>query len=91
MERVLLLRAIFLAFGAAAFGLLGGMVFTGLMVFLFYELAPVTVMLALTLLYGMAAVVIHRRLNGLLRCWQNLPSTFEQLRKDRVCLETIFE
>ncbi len=90
-ERVLLLRAIFLAFGAAAFGMLGGMVFTGLMVFLFYELAPVTVMLALTVLYGTAAVLIHRRLIGLLRSWQNLPSTFEQLRKDRVCLETIFE
>src|SRR5436190_10622628 len=87
-ERVLLLRAIFLAFGAAAFGLLGAITFTGLIVFLFYVVAPVTVMLALTILYGTAAVMIHRRLTGLLRAWQNLPSTFEQLRKDRVCLET---
>ncbi len=90
-ERALLLRAIFLAFGAAAFGLPGSMVFAGLMVFRFYELTPVTVMLALTVLYVIAPVVIHRRLTGLLRTWQNLPSTFEELRKDRVCLETIFE
>jgi uncharacterized membrane protein YqjE len=90
-ERVLLLRAIFLAFGAAAFGLLGGITLTGMVVFLFYEMAPVTVMLALTALYGAAAVMIHWRLSVLLRTWRNLPSTFDQLRKDRVCLETIFE
>jgi len=90
-ERVLLLRVIFLAFGSAALALLGGMTLTGLMVFLFYELAPVTVMLALTILYGTAALLLHRRVAGLLRAWQNLPSTFEQLRKDRACLETLFE
>ncbi len=90
-ERVLLLHAIFLAFGAAVAGLLAGITLTGLIVFVFYEVAPVTVMLALTVLYGAAAVMLHWRLTGLLRAWQNLPSTFEQLRKDRVCLESIFE
>lgn len=63
-----LLRAIFLAFGAAAFALLGGMTLTGLLVFLFYELAPVTVMPALTILYGTAVLLLlHWRLAGLLR------------------------
>jgi uncharacterized membrane protein YqjE len=90
-ERVLLLQSIFLAFGAAAFGLLCGVTLTGMVVFLFYNTAPVTVMAALLILYGAAAVMIHRRLSGLLREWRNLPSTFDQLRKDRICLETIFE
>ena len=90
-QRTLLLHAIFLAFGAAAFGLLGGITLTGLLVFLFYDKAPCTVMLTLTILYGTAAVMIHGRLNRVLRSWRNLPATFEQLRKDRVCLETIFE
>ena len=63
-----LLRAIILAFGVAAFALLGGMTLTGLLVFLFYELAPVTVMLALTILYGTPVLLLlHRRLAGLLR------------------------
>jgi uncharacterized membrane protein YqjE len=90
-ERVLLLQAIFLAFGAAAFGLLWGVTLTGMIVFLFFNLAPITVMTALLMLYGAAAIMIHRRLTGLLRTWRNLPSTFDQLRKDRLCLETIFK
>ena len=90
-QRTLLLHAIVLAFGAAAIGLLGGITLTGLLVFLFYDKAPCTVMLTLTILYGTAAVMIHGRLNRVLRSWRNLPATFEQLRKDRVCLETIFE
>jgi hypothetical protein len=30
---------------------------------------------------------LYRRLTLLLRDWQNLPATFDQLRKDRPCLE----
>ena len=44
------------------------MTLTGLLVFLFYELAPVTVMPALTILYGTAVLLLlHWRLAGLLR------------------------
>jgi uncharacterized membrane protein YqjE len=90
-ERVRLLRAILLALGVAAFGLLAGVALTGTIVLLFWKLSPVAVLLALTSLYGAAAVFLHRRLTVLLREWQNLPATLDQLRKDRACLETILE
>jgi uncharacterized membrane protein YqjE len=90
-ERVRLLRAILLALGVAAFGLLAGVALTGTIVLLFWKLSPVAVLLALTSLYGAAAAFLHRRLTVLLRDWQNLPATLDQLRKDRACLETILE
>ena len=86
-ERVRLLRAILLALGVAALGLLAGVALTGTVVVLFWDFSPVAVLLALTGLYGVAAVFLYRRLTVLLRDWQNLPATLEQLRKDRACLE----
>jgi uncharacterized membrane protein YqjE len=86
-ERVRLLHAIRLALGVAAFGLLAGVALTGVVVVLFRDFSPVAVLLALTSLYGAAAVVLYRRLTVLLRDWQNLPATLDQLRKDRACLE----
>jgi TRAP-type mannitol/chloroaromatic compound transport system permease large subunit len=47
--------------------------------------------LVLTGLYGATAVWLYRRLTRLLRDWQNLPATREQLRKDRACLESLLE
>ncbi len=86
-ERVRLLRAILLALGVAAFGLLAGVALTGTIVLLFWKFSPLAVLLALTGLYGAAAVVLYRRLTVLLRDWQNFPATLDQLRKDRACLE----
>jgi uncharacterized membrane protein YqjE len=86
-ERVRLLRAILLAFGAAALGFLAAVAFTGAIVVLLWEWSPVAVLLALTGLYGAGAVFLYRRLTVLLRDWQNLPATLDQLRKDRACLE----
>ena len=90
-ERVRLLRAILLALGVAAFGLLAGVALTGIIVWLFWKLSPLAVLLALTGLYGAAAAFLYRRLTVLLRDWQSLPATLDQLRKDRACLETILE
>ena len=90
-ERVRLLRAILLALGVAAFGLLGGVTLTGTIVWLFWKLSPLAVLLALTGFYGAAAVFFYRRLTVLLRDWQNLPATLDQLRKDRACLEKALE
>jgi len=90
-ERVRLLRAIVLALGAAAFGLLAGVALTGTIVVLFWNFSPVAVLLALTGLYGTAAVFLYRRLTVVLSDWQNLPATLEQLRKDRACLEKTLE
>ena len=86
-ERVRLLRAILLALGAAALGLLAGVALTGTIVVLFWDFSPVAVLLALTGLYGAGAVFLYRRLTVLLRDWQNLPATLDQLRKDREGLE----
>jgi uncharacterized membrane protein YqjE len=90
-ERERLLRAILLALGVAAFGLLAGVALTGVVVVLFWKFSPVAVLLALTALYGAAAVVLYRHLTVLLRDWKNLPATLDQLRKDCACLEKTLE
>lgn len=86
-ERERLLHAILLALGLAAFGLLAGVALTGAVVVTFWEVSPVGALLALAVVYGVAALYLHRRLTALLRDWQNLPATLDQLRKDRACLE----
>ena len=86
-ERVRLLRAILLALGVAAFGLLAGVALTGTIVVLFRDFSPVAVLLALTGLYGAGAAFLYRRLTVLLRDWKTLPATLEQFRKDSACLE----
>ena len=86
-ERERLLHAVLLALGGAAFGLLAGVAFTGVVVVLFWDYSPVGALLTLTGIYGVAAVVFYRRLTGLLRDWQTFSATLDQLRKDRACLE----
>jgi uncharacterized membrane protein YqjE len=86
-ERERFLHAILLALGVAAFGLLAGVALTGAIVVLLWELSRVAALLVLTGLYGAAAVYLYRRLTRLLRDWQNLPATLDQLRKDHACLE----
>lgn len=86
-ERERLLYAILLALGAAAFGLLAGVALTGVIVVLLWEFSRLAALLVLTCLYGATAVYFYRRLTLLLRNWQNLPATLDQLRKDRACLE----
>ena len=49
----------------------------------------VAALLALTCLYGAAGIFLYRRLAGLLRDWQTLSASLDQLRKDRACLEKI--
>jgi uncharacterized membrane protein YqjE len=86
-ERERFLHAILLALGVAAFGLLAGVALTGAIVVLLWELSRVAALLVLTGLYGATVVWLYRRLSLLLHDWQNLPATFDQLRKDRACLE----
>ena len=86
-ERERLLRAILLALGVATFSLLAGVALTGTIVVLLWEVSRTAALLLLTGLYGAAAVSFYLRLTRLLRDWQNLPATRDQLRKDRHCLE----
>ena len=86
-EREHLLRALLLALGVAAFGLLAGIGLTGVLVILCWNFSPYAILLALTVLYAAAAIVLYQRLTELLRNWQTLSASLTQLRKDRVCLE----
>jgi uncharacterized membrane protein YqjE len=86
-ERERLLHAFLLALGVAAFGLLAGLTLTAAIVVLLWAWSPVAVLLTLTGGYGAAAVFLYRRLTLLLRDWQTLSATLDQLRKDRACLE----
>jgi uncharacterized membrane protein YqjE len=90
-ERERLLRALLLALGAAALGLLAGMTLTALVVILLWDCSHWAALLTLTVLYGAAGICLYRRLTALLRDWQTLPASLDQLRKDRACLEKILE
>jgi uncharacterized membrane protein YqjE len=83
------LLAFLLALGVAAFGLLAGLTLTAAIVILLWPWSHVAVLLILTALYMAAGICLYRRLIGLLRNWQMLSATLDQLRKDRACLEKI--
>ena len=86
-ERERLLRAFLLALGVAAFGLLAGIALTAAIAVLFWTWSPVAVLLILTGIYAAAGIFLYRQLTGLLRNWQTLSASLDQLRKDRTCLE----
>jgi uncharacterized membrane protein YqjE len=90
-ERQRLLHALLLALGVAAFGLLAGMTLTAAVVFLLPACPPGAVLLTLTGLYGAAGGFLYWRLRGLLRGWELLSASLDQLRKDRACLGKILE
>jgi uncharacterized membrane protein YqjE len=90
-ERERLLHAFLLALGVAAFGLLASLTLTAAIVVLLWQYSHFAVLLTLTGLYGVAAVCLYRRLTLLLRDWQTLSATLDQLRKDRACLEKTLE
>jgi uncharacterized membrane protein YqjE len=84
-----LLRVFFLALGVAAFGLLAGITLTAAIVVSFWAYSPLGVLRTLTGLYGAAGIFLCQRLTGLLRNWQTLSDSLDQLRKDRACLEKL--
>ncbi|MDR3460351.1 MAG: phage holin family protein [Verrucomicrobiae bacterium] len=88
-ERERILHAFLLALGVAAFGLLAGVTLTAGIAYLLWTWSPVAVLLLLTAIYAAAGIYLYRRLTGLLRDWQTLAGSLDQLRKDRECLEKI--
>ena len=86
-ERERFFHAILLALGAAAFGLLAGVGLTAIIAVAFWRQSPVAALLILTALYAVVTTVLYVRLIRLQRDWQTLPTTLDQLRKDRECLE----
>src|SRR5450755_1026179 len=70
-ERVLL--AIWLALGAAAFGLLAGVAITVVIAVVLWDHLPVIALLVLAALHTIAAAFFYERLVRLQRDWQTLP------------------
>jgi uncharacterized membrane protein YqjE len=89
-EREHHVQAILLASGVAGLGLLAGLTFTAAIVVLLWTWSPVAVLLILAALYAAAGIYLWQRLTRLLREWQTLSATLDQLRKDRASLEKIF-
>ncbi len=86
-ERERLLHAIFLTLGVAAFSFLALLALNVAIVVQFWSVSRVGVLLGLTGIYAVGGFCLYRRLTVLLRDRKNLPATFDQLRKDRECLE----
>ena len=85
-ERERILHAFLLALGVAAFGLLAGITLTAALALLLWTWSPLGVLALLTVLYAATGFFLYRRLTGLLRDWQTLSASLDQLRKDRECL-----
>jgi uncharacterized membrane protein YqjE len=88
-ERERLLHALLLALGVATFALLAGLTLTAAIVVWLWAWSPVAALLILTGVYAVAGIFIYRRLIGVMRNWQTLSASLDQLRKDRACLERI--
>ena len=88
-ERERILQAFLLALCVAALGLLAGVALTAAIVVLLWAWSHVAALLLLTGIYGAAGIFLYQRLTGLLRDWQTLSASLDQLRKDRECLEKL--
>jgi uncharacterized membrane protein YqjE len=87
--RECLLHSFFLALGIATFGLLAGLTLTAAIVYSLWMYSPLAVLLILTGLYGAAGLGLCWRLRTLLRDWQTLSASLDQLRKDRAAFDKI--
>lgn len=88
-ERKSLLRAFLLALVVACFGMLTGVAITATLVILFWPVSPWGILLGLSILYGSIGIFLFLRLNAVLNEWQALPSTLDQLHKDRLHIESV--
>jgi uncharacterized membrane protein YqjE len=86
-----MLQACLLSLGIAAFGMLACATLTVALVLALKAYSPVCVLLALTLIYGLAGVYLKRRLTALFQERQTLSASLEQLHKDRVSLEKLLQ
>lgn len=89
-ERERLVLAIILALGATIFALLAGVALTVALAAALWNYSPVLAMLAMAVIYLSAGAILFGRLTKLRKDWQTLPATLDQLKKDRECLDHIF-
>lgn len=86
-ERELILRAICLTMALAVFALLACITITAVIAAAFWNDSPVTALLILAAIYAGGGVTCYILLLRLKRDWQIFPSTLDQIKKDRECLE----
>lgn len=82
-----LLHVILLSLGVAAFGFFALLALNIAVVVWLWNYSPVVVLLAMTGFYTVCAIGLYCKLTRLLRDWQILSATLDQLNKDRACLE----
>ena len=89
-ERERFVLAIMLALGATIFAVLAGVALTVALAVALWNYSPAAAMLAMAVIYLFAGGVLYYRLVKLRKEWQTLPATLDQLKKDRECLDQIF-
>ncbi|HEU6449576.1 MAG TPA: phage holin family protein [Verrucomicrobiae bacterium] len=89
-EREVIIRAICLLMAMAIFGLLACIAITAVIAAAFWKDSPVAALLALAGFYAIAGIICYILLLRLKRDWSFLPTTLEQLKKDRECLDKTF-
>lgn len=86
-ERDQIFRAFIYSVCVAIFVLLTGVAFTALVAAVCWNWSPVAALAILVVAYAGVAVFFYVEMNKLRRDWQSFSSTFDELRKDRECLE----
>lgn len=86
-----LLHLLLMGIALALCGLLGGITLTALVVALFWNVAPNSILLLIIASYSLAGIYLYRRLAASLQRWTAMSATMEQLRKDRIALETFLK
>jgi uncharacterized membrane protein YqjE len=89
-ERERMLTAILLALGVAVFSLLAGFALTILAAILLWNYSPVAALSVLFLVYAGAGAFLYIRLTQLRHDRKVLPTTMDQIGKDRECLDRLF-
>ena len=84
-----LLQVILITLGVAALGFFAVLALNIAIVILLWSYSPVIVLLAMAGFYTVCAAGLYCKLNRLLRDWQLLSATLDQLKKDRAGLEKI--
>jgi uncharacterized membrane protein YqjE len=88
-ERDRVLKAIILALGVFAFGLLAGIALTIVIILAFWNLHPICAASVLTAVYAGIALVLNSRLTQLRHEWVSFSASVSQLKKDVSCLSEI--
>jgi len=84
-ERDRVLKAVILALGVFAFGLLAGVALTIVVILAFWG-HPVCAASVLTAIYASIALLLNSRLTQLRRDWVSFSGSVSQLQKDVSCL-----